>query len=86
MHGPDGRGRRAISRRHFLASGALASPAALRAALEAPVRAGEGPYGPLGPPDARGLMLPPGFRSREIARGGAQVADAPFSLPIWPDG
>ena len=49
-----------------------------------PARAGASPYGPLGPPDANGLMLPPGFSSREIARGGSTVAGYPF--PIFPDG
>lgn len=80
-----------LSRRRFLASGALAagalaSPRPLREALAAPTRAGEGPYGPLGDPDPLGLMLPAGFSSREIARGGRQIADAPHVLPIWPDG
>jgi hypothetical protein len=64
----------ALRRRDFIASGALAagallSPAFLRHALAAPATAGESPYGPLQPPDANGLMLPPGFSSREIARG-----------------
>jgi uncharacterized protein len=79
-----------ISRRQLIVSGALAagalagSPRLLREALAAPARAGVGPYGPLGPPDANGLMLPPGFSSREIARGGSQVTGYPW--PIFPDG
>jgi hypothetical protein len=56
-----------ISRRRFLATGALAAgtvafgPGLLREALAAPAVAGEGPYGPLQPPNANSLMLPPGF-------------------------
>jgi uncharacterized protein len=79
-----------VSRRQLLVSGALAagamagSPHVLREALAVPARAGTSPYGPLGPPDANGLMLPPGFSSREIARGGSTVAGYPF--PIFPDG
>jgi secreted PhoX family phosphatase len=79
-----------ISRRKLIVSGALAagalagSPRLLRETLAAPARAGVGPYGPLGPPDANGLMLPPGFRSREIARGLSNVAGYPW--PVFPDG
>ena len=75
----------------MLASGALAgaaalSPGWLRGALAAPVRAGAGPYGPLQPPDANGLMLPPGFRSREIARALRTVPGTGYLLPVFPDG
>jgi secreted PhoX family phosphatase len=79
-----------ISRRQLIVSGALAagalagSPRLLREALSAPARAGVSPYGPLGPPDANGLMLPPGFTSREIARGLSHVAGYPW--PVFPDG
>jgi uncharacterized protein len=79
-----------ISRRQLIVSGALAagalagSPRLLREALAAPARAGASPYGELGPPDANGLMLPPGFSSREVARGLSQVAGYPW--PIFPDG
>jgi hypothetical protein len=79
-----------ISRRQLIVSGALAagalvgSPRLLREALAAPARAGVSPYGPLGPPDANGLMLPPGFSSRELARGLSQVAGYPW--PVAPDG
>jgi uncharacterized protein len=79
-----------ISRRQLIVSGALAagalagSPRLLREALAAPARAGASPYGPLGPPDANGLMLPPGFSSREIARGMSTVAGYPW--PVFPDG
>jgi uncharacterized protein len=79
-----------ISRRQLILSSALAagalvgSPRLLREALAAPATAGVSPYGPLGPPDANGLMLPPGFSSREVARGLSQVAG--YSWPVAPDG
>jgi uncharacterized protein len=79
-----------ISRRQLIVSGALAagalagSPRLLREALAAPARAGVSPYGALGPPDANGLMLPPGFSSREVARGLSQVAG--YLWPVFPDG
>jgi uncharacterized protein len=79
-----------ISRRQLIVSGALAagalagSPRLLREALAAPARAGASPYGPLGAPDANGLMLPPGFSSREIARGLSPVAGYPW--PVASDG
>ena len=34
---------------------------------------GPGPYGPLQAPDANGLQLPTGFRSKVVARGGQIV-------------
>jgi hypothetical protein len=64
------------SRRDFIATAVAAGvlgPAFLRDALAAPAVAGEGPYGPLLGPDENGLMLPAGFRSRVIARGGEPV-------------
>src|SRR6185503_17484792 len=79
-----------ISRRQLIVSGALAagalagSPRILREALAAPARAWVSPYGPLGPPDANGLMLPPGFTSREVARGLSEVSGYPW--PVFPDG
>jgi uncharacterized protein len=79
-----------ISRRQLIVSGALAagalagSPRLLREALAAPARAGASPYGPLGAPDANGLMLPPGFTSRELARGLSEVKGYPW--PVFPDG
>jgi len=45
-----------------------------RAASASPAVGGPGPYGELLPPDANGLMLPAGFRSRIVARGDAEVA------------
>ena len=81
-----------ISRRNFLGTGALAAgalafgPAFWRDALSAPATAGAGPYGPLGRPDANGIALPPGFRSREIARAGQPVAGTAYPWHVFPDG
>lgn len=83
-------GDRALSRRQFVGSGALAAvalafgPGFWREALGAPAAPGPGPYGPLNPPDANGLMLPTGFRSREIARAGTNVGG--YRWHVFPDG
>ena len=79
-----------ISRRQLIVSGALAAGALAgsracsgrRSPL--PRARGSSPYGPLGAPDANGLMLPPGFSSREIARGLSEVKGYPW--PVFPDG
>ena len=79
-----------LSRRQFVGSGALAmaalafGPSFWRGALAAPATPGAGPYGPLQAPDANGLMLPAGFRSREIARAESNVAG--YQWPVFPDG
>jgi hypothetical protein len=69
------------NRREFLAAAVAAGffgPAFLKDALAAPAVAGEGPYGPLLGPDANGLMLPAGFQSRVVARGGDLVGGYPW--------
>jgi uncharacterized protein len=68
-----------VTRRQFLVAGA-AGVAFWRTALDAHARAAQSAYGPLQPADARGLMLPPGFRSREIARAGRSVAGYPWHI------
>ena len=71
------------TRRQFIAAGAagLAFGSAFwRSALAAEARAAQSAYGPLQPADARGLMLPPGFRSREIARAGRLVKGYPWHI------
>ena len=79
-----------LSRRQFVGTGALAAltlafgPSFWRDAVAAPATPGASPYGPLNAPDANGLMLPAGFRSREIARSGSPVAGYPWH--IFPDG
>ena len=82
-----------LTRRQILGRGALAgvsialAPAFWRTArATAPARSGAGPYGPLQAPDANGIMLPKGFSSRIIARGGLIVAGADYVLPQFPDG
>ena len=80
-----------MRRREFIASGALAAgallyPGGLRRALAAPARAGASPDGPLGGPDANGLMLPQGFTSRRIARGLETVPGTSYLFPVFPDG
>jgi uncharacterized protein len=75
------------TRRQFIAAGAAGlalGPAFWRSALAANARAAQSSYGALRAADARGLMLPPGFRSREIARAGRTVAGYPWH--IFPDG
>ena len=67
----------AASRRS--AGDACCRPGSLGGALLAidacvPPRAGSTRYGPLGPLDANGLQLPPGFSSRVVARSGELVA------------
>ena len=61
--------------------GALAlGPAFWEGAMAASARPGPGPYGPLGPADANGLRLPPGFSSRLIAQGEVPV---PGTAYVW---
>ena len=58
-----------------------------RSALAAiPGQTGPGPYGPLLPPDGNGIMLPAGFTSRVVARGGETVGGTGYVWPIFPDG
>ena len=57
-----------------------------RDALAAGARPGPGPYGPLRTPDARGLRLPAGFRSRIVARGTQRVPGTNHDWHVFPDG
>jgi hypothetical protein len=45
-----------------------------------------GPYGPLLPADENGVELPPGFRSRVVARAGVPVEGTDYVWPVFPDG
>jgi hypothetical protein len=67
------------TRRQFLTAGA-AGLVFWRSAFAAQARAPFSSYGALQPADARGLMLPPGFRSREIARAGELVKGYPWHI------
>ncbi len=85
---------RRISRRDFLASGlASVGVVAVGSGTLARVLEGvggivvsDGPYGPLQPPDANGVMLPKGFTSRVIARSGSRVASSDHVWHDAPDG
>jgi sugar lactone lactonase YvrE len=80
-----------MDRRTFMRAGALGVALLAFSRGEslvgaAPVVAGDGPYGPLGPPDELGIALPAGFRARVVARSGRWV---PCSFYPWhpaPDG
>ena len=61
-------------------------PAFWRDALAATARARASAYGALGPPDANGLRLPPGFTAREIARANKPVPGTAYPWHIFPDG
>src|SRR5687768_5574647 len=96
----EGGGRRAfeaphVDRRSFLRAGLAATgavalgPDLFRRALAAAAQPGPGPYGSLTgiTPDANGLILPPGFTSRIVAR--ADQKPVPSSSYVWhrdPDG
>src|SRR5918997_4926724 len=83
----DGLTRRHLIQRAALASGALAlGPAFWQRAVASAATPGEGPYGPLGPPDANGIRLPEGFKARLIARGGQPVTGTAYAFPVQPDG
>ena len=82
-----------LTRRRLIQSGLVAAasvsfgPAFWRDAFAAPPTVvGPGPYGPLLPADANGLMLPPGFKSRVLARGGQVMPGRGYVFPAAPDG
>ena len=52
----------------------------------ATVVAGAGPYGDLLPPDANGIMLPPGFSSRLLADASLVVPGTSYTWHVLPDG
>ncbi len=67
--------------------GAIPASSIWRAALAGvPAQTGPGPYGPLLPPDANGIMLPAGFTSRVVARAGETVGSTSYVWPVFPDG
>lgn len=87
MHAPP-LTRRALLRSGALTAGALAfGPGFYRSAFAAePAKAGPGPYGALGGFDANGIALPPGFKSRVIARGGEVVPGTSYPWHVFTDG
>jgi secreted PhoX family phosphatase len=82
-----------MRRRDFIGLGGTAAVALgavrwddlFKAAATRGLRAGAG-YGPLAPPDANGLRLPAGFRSRIVARGGEPVAATGYGWHLASDG
>ena len=83
-----------MNRRDFLrragltvALGLVTGSSGWRRALAAiPGQTGPGPYGPLLPPDANGIMLPAGFSSRVVARANEAVGPRGYVWPVFPDG
>lgn len=55
-------------------------------AMAAPAVIGVGPYGPLNPPDANGIMLPNGFSSKIIARTDQLIGKSNYKFHGLPDG
>lgn len=79
--------RRELLKTGVVAAGALAfSPRFFAEALARPAQEGTSPYGPLGPPDENGILLPEGFTSRVIARGSEPVAGTTYPWHIFSDG
>jgi hypothetical protein len=82
--------RRAVLQRGFFGLGLVVAGSVLHGC------GGKGPdrrvsnianLGPLGPADANGLRLPPGFSGRVVARtGSAPVATSGYLWHAWPDG
>ena len=77
-----------IPRRTFMASFAAA---AAGLALGGPAgatqaRPGPSPFGPLRAPDANGIRLPAGFRSRVVAISGRAVGSTGYTWHQFPDG
>src|SRR4051812_40751887 len=85
MPSEDDRGAR-LSRRTVLKAGLLGGALL---AIDACVPPGTGRstrYGLLGPPDANGLQMPPGFSSRIVARSGVPVGPSGYTWHGAPDG
>ncbi|HEX8067851.1 MAG TPA: alkaline phosphatase PhoX [Thermoleophilaceae bacterium] len=79
--------RRELLQASLIGTGALAFGLSFwRDALAAPAKPGPGPYGPLQPADANGIMLPQGFTSRAIAQGGQPVAGTGYQWHVFSDG
>lgn len=80
-----------MDRRQFLRLGAGLATTALTLSSPferalAAVSTGPGPWGPLGPPDANGIQLPEGFRSRVLALGMEPVPGTDHVWHVFPDG
>lgn len=81
-----------MDRRSFLRAGVLTTGAVgfgrvfWSAAYAAPAAPGPGPYGALKVPDAHGMRLPAGFRSRIVAVSGEHVPGTSYVWHPFPDG
>jgi secreted PhoX family phosphatase len=81
-----------VDRRSFLRSTALAAgvaalgPTFWQRAYAVTPQPGRGPYGPLGPVDANGVMLPKGFTSRILATTGSPAVGTGYVWHPAPDG
>ncbi len=82
-----------LTRRRLIQSGLTTAaavsfgPTFWRNAFAAPPsKVAIGPYGSLQPPDANGIQLPRGFRSRPIARSGEIIPGTGYRFPVAPDG
>jgi secreted PhoX family phosphatase len=78
-----------LSRRAFLRGSGAFALALGGTGLAGAARASGGgadSFGPLQPPDANGLRLPPGFSSRVVATSGQLVAGTGHSWHLAPDG
>ena len=77
-----------MTRRSFLTSTAAVAVAmgAKPALAGAHTDRGRSRFGALGAPDANGIMLPPGFRSRVVARALQPVAGTSHEWHFFPDG
>lgn len=84
-----------LTRRGALKAGAAAAGGVaiagglLGSALEvaaSPAVVGNGPYGPMQPVDANGMMLPQGFTSKIVARTDQEIGPRPYKFHVLPDG
>jgi hypothetical protein len=80
-----------LDRRRFLRLGTALWSSALLVATPweralAALRSGNGPYGPLGAPDANGIQLPAGFQSRVVAGSGQLSPGSGYRWHRAPDG
>lgn len=75
-----------MDRRQFLRAGALGAGALLLARSPLTHALPGDPYGPLRAPDANGIRLPAGFRSRVVARGEQLVPGTRHLWHRFPDG
>jgi uncharacterized protein len=79
-----------IDRRRFLqqlgSSAAAVGVIATQCGPTPITKGGDGPYGPLGLPDANGIQLPAGFTSRVVARAQQIVPGTGYAWHRFPDG